>query len=220
MLHRELGDAWGIAFSLLMYAYAVGQGGDWRQAQELYSESAQRFRKCGDEHYALRASRSLAWAYYEGGDLEHARMLLEDNLRQGRATDDDYVQAISLSQLADVAVDQGRFEEAVSMLAESHLIFRELNDLLYIAAVVGQFARVLAPAGRAVSAAEVLSSSKVQMEEIGASPAWFAKHSENTLDVIRTELDETAFADAWERGRALSADEAVSLALDSFASVS
>ena len=220
VLHRELGDAWGIAFSLLMYAYAVGQGGDWRQAQELYSESAQRFRKCGDEHYALRASRSLAWAYYEGGDLEHARVLLEDNLRQGRATDDDYVQAISLSQLADVAVDQGRLEEAVSMLAESHLIFRELNDLLYIAAVVGQFARVLAPAGRAVSAAEVLSSSKVQMEEIGASPAWFAKHSENTLDVIRTELDETAFADAWERGRALSADEAVSLALDSFASVS
>jgi len=31
---------------------------------------------------------------------------------------------------------------------------------------------------------------------------------------LRTQLDETAFAEAWEHGRALTADEAVALALD------
>ena len=100
-LHRELGDAWGTAFSMLMFAYAIGQEGDWARAQQLYDESARRFRECRDEHYALRATRSLAWAYYEGGDLEQARQLFEENLRQARATHDEYIQGISLSQLAD-----------------------------------------------------------------------------------------------------------------------
>jgi hypothetical protein len=96
------------------------------------------------------------------------------------------------------------------------LIFRDLNNLLMIAAVVGQFARLFAPTGRAEVAAKILSSSRVQMAEIGASPAWFTRGSEKTLAVIHTQLDEAVFADAWERGLALTADEAVALALDSF----
>ena len=65
-LHRTLGDAWGTAFSLLMFAYAVGQEGDWARAQQLYDESARGFRECGDEHYALRATRSLALGVLRG----------------------------------------------------------------------------------------------------------------------------------------------------------
>jgi len=38
--------------------------------------------------------------------------------------------------------------------------------------------------------------------------------NEETLAVIRAQLDEAAFAEAWEQGRALTADEAVALALD------
>jgi hypothetical protein len=36
-----------------------------------------------------------------------------------------------------------------------------------------------------------------------------------TLTAIRTQLDETAFAEAWEEGGALTLDEAVALALES-----
>lgn len=38
---------------------------------------------------------------------------------------------------------------------------------------------------------------------------------EITLASIRTQLDAAAFDEAWERGRALTADAAVALALDS-----
>jgi len=40
-----------------------------------------------------------------------------------------------------------------------------------------------------------------------------------TLTAIRSHLDETAIAEAWEQGRALTADEAVRLALDSLDSL-
>ena len=85
-LHRELQDDWGTAFSLLMFAYAIGQEGDWPRAQQLFGESVQRFRDLGDEHYELRAARAHAWSYYEAGDLERSRELYEDILRRARAT--------------------------------------------------------------------------------------------------------------------------------------
>jgi predicted ATPase len=65
-LHRELQDDWGTAFSLLMFAYAIGQEGDWPRAQQLFEESVQGFGDLGDEHYAMRAARAHAWAFLEG----------------------------------------------------------------------------------------------------------------------------------------------------------
>jgi hypothetical protein len=101
------------------------------------------------------------------------------------------------------------------MLKESHRILRELNDLLLIAASVGRFASVLALAGRAATATQVLSSSTALMEEIGARPPWFTRISRNTLAALHTQLDDAVFAQAWERGLTMTADEAVALALDS-----
>lgn len=46
-------------------------------------------------------------------------------------------------------------------------------------------------------------------------PLYVARRNEKTLTTIRTHLDEAAFAEAWEQGRALLVDEAVAFALDS-----
>jgi len=55
------------------------------------------------------------------------------------------------------------------------------------------------------------------MEEIGAKPPWFARISRKTLAVIHSQLNDVAFANAWEQGLKMTADEAVALALDSLA---
>ena len=216
-LYRERKDDWGTAFSLLMFAYAIGQEGDWPRAQQLFGESVQRFHGLGDEYYALRAARAHAWAYYEAGDLERSRKLYEDILPRARATHHELVEAIALFSLAEIAADEGRVADAVPLLKESHRILRELNDLLLIATGVGRFASLLALAGRAATAAQVLSSSTALMAEIGAGPPWFARISRKTLAVIHTQLDDAAFAKAWAQGLTMSADEAVALALDSLA---
>jgi predicted ATPase len=218
-LHRELEDDWGTAFSLLMFAYSIGQEGDWPRAQQLFGESVQRFRDLGDEHYELRAARAHAWAYYETGDLERSRELYEEILPRARATHHELVEADALSSLAEIAADEGRVADAVSMLKESHRILRALNDRLLIAAGVGRFARVLALSGRAAAAAQVLSSSTALMEDIGARPPWIARISSKTLAAIHSQLDDTAFAKAWAQGVTMTADEAVARALDSLAAV-
>jgi predicted ATPase/DNA-binding SARP family transcriptional activator len=213
-LNRELRDDWGIAFSLMMFAYATGQEGDWPRAQLLFDESVQRFRDVGDEYYELRAARAHAWSVYEGGELERARELYEDILPRARAAHHEFVEAIAFAMLGDIAVDEGRVADAVALLKESQRILRELNDLLLIAAGVLRFASVLALAGRAAIAAQVLSSSAALMEELGADPPSFAGIRRKTLAAIHNQLDDAAFAEAWDQGRALTADEAVALALE------
>ena len=84
--------------------------------------------------------------------------------------------------------------------------------------IVCRFARVLAFAGEAEVAARVLACGEVLYEANGATPmGWLARGNEQARTIARDDLGEAAFAEAWEQGRMLTADEAVALALDSLA---
>ena len=215
-LHRTLGDVRGAAVSGFLLGLAVADEDDFVTAQQLFDESARRFRELGDEHYTLVATRMLAWMCYRLGDRERGRALHEGNLRRARAIGNEHIEASTLGALAMIAIDQGRVDDALSMLKESHRIDRDLGDSIGIARDLCRVARVLAAVGRAETAARLLSGSMALYEELGASlRPWLAEMNEETLTTIRAQLDEAAFGEAWEKGRALTADEAVALAADS-----
>ena len=143
-------------------------------------------------------------------------MLHEDNLRSARAQSNRRVVAQSLDQLAAYAHNEGRLEDAIAMLKESLLIRHDLGDPLGIADDFGRLARTFAVAGRRETALRLVSCSEALYEETGRNVAsWTAKRNEETLTIARSELDDAAFAEAWEQGHALTLDEAVALALDS-----
>jgi hypothetical protein len=83
-----------------------------------------------------------------------------------------------------------------------------------IGGCVCRFARILALSGRPEIAARLLSCSSALLEEIGAMPPHVAEVRDKTLAAVRPQLDEAAFADARVEGEALTADEAVALALE------
>jgi hypothetical protein len=67
-----------------------------------------------------------------------------------------------------------------------------------------------------VTAARLLSRGEALREKIGAGlESWAVEMNGRTLTAIRLQLDEAAFTEAWEQGRALTVDEAVALALGS-----
>ena len=212
-LHRQLGDAWGSAFSQLLVASAAGHEGDWPRAQELCGESVRRFHELGDRHYALRAACWHASAHYQGGDLERTRELSEELLREARMEHDPFPEGFALGTLADIALDQGRVQDVLAPAESSYRIFRDLGDRLNIAGCVCKFARVLALAVKPEAAARVLASSVALREATGGMD--YEGREQEALTAIRHQLDEAAFAAAWEQGRMLTADEAVALALES-----
>ena len=136
-------------------------------------------------------------------------------LTEARAAGYAHVQVHALESLAIDAALEGRIEEAGSLLSEAYSINRELGDQFRDAVIVFRFARVLALAGRLETAASVLAAGETLYREMAASPmGWLQRGNDQALGLIRKELDEAAIAEAFERGQALSADEAVALALD------
>jgi predicted ATPase len=222
---RMLEERWGAAFSLLILGLISAFEDDWPKAQPRFEESARLFGELADEHWTLQAIRRLAWSYEELGDLERARAIQEEMLRRARASGDEFLVAKALSALAQYALDEGRVDDAVLFnLEEAHRIYRgrrSHHDRYWDAILVCRFARALALEGRAAVAAQLLACFESLVEEMRAESgsalveSWVVRMNEVTLTAIRDRLDKAAIAEAWEQGRALTADEAVALALDS-----
>ena len=212
-LHRTLGDAWGAAYSVFMLGNA--RRTMRRRAQQLYEESVRVFRELGDEHSALLVTRNLASIYAYLGDEERSRALYEDNLRRARATHNDRMEASTLGALATIALDEGRVEDAASMLKSSLRIHARLRDVLDTAVDLCRFAVVLARQGDAVTAARLVASLEALGDEIGVRGRTVEELSEETLTIVRDQVEEAVFAEAWDQGRRMTATEAVALALAS-----
>jgi hypothetical protein len=100
------------------------------------------------------------------------------------------------------------------MLKESLRILFHLDNRLAIAENLSRFAATVVIAGQPDTAARLVSSSEALREEIGGSFAWLARTNRETLDHVRAQLDQGAFADAWKNGQRLTIAQAVAFALD------
>jgi predicted ATPase len=216
-LNLKLGDALGVALSQSYLATAAAQERDWAKARGIIEECVRAFRELGDEDNALLATWVLAWIYRELGDHERSRALTEENLRQARAAGYRRIEALSLGALAMLSVDQGRLQDGLAGLKEAYRIDRAYGYPLQVALDLCLFARALARAGNWRAAAQLFAKGEALREETGESlGSWSVIEAklEDTRTAIRAHLDEAAFAEAWEQGRALSLDDAVALALD------
>ena len=215
-LHRRLGDPRGAALDLNLLCVAAIEEGDLERAQQLAEESLDLFRQAGDERQTVSATRTLAFTYHSRGDLERARTLHESNLSQAQALGFKETEAGTLGSLAMIAFEQGRVEDALALGKQNLLACRDLGSLQAIAQSLCRSAGTLAVlGGKTDTAARLLSCFEALREQIGVSEAWVARMNEQTLSAIRARLDESALAEAWEQGRALTIDEAVTLALGS-----
>ncbi|MDQ3379404.1 MAG: adenylate/guanylate cyclase domain-containing protein [Actinomycetota bacterium] len=213
-LHRELGDAWGAARSVFMLGYAAIESGDFLQAKALFEESLPLFVDLGAEDQVMIATFNLAWACDELGDPDRGRSLTEENLRRARAAGNQRLEAFSLDSLAGYARDDGRLDDALSMHRAALRVRRDLGDVFHELDGVSRIAAAHSVAGDADLAARLLSSSLALLDEVGLSVRpYLATRNEKTLARIHAQLDEAAFAEAWEQGRSLTVDEAVALAL-------
>ncbi|MGH2749150.1 MAG: ATP-binding protein, partial [Actinomycetota bacterium] len=214
-IYRRLGDARGVATSLLELGSAMAEGGDPAAAEKPLEEAVRRFRELGDDYNELVAVANLAMACRESGDVERARVLHEDNLRRARALGNKRMEAMSLGHLGMIAVDEDRITDALEMHRASVRLWRDIGDLLPIAVNLCRAARALAFAGAAETAAQLLSSSQALLHDDMPKTEHVRRMSEEALGAIRDRLDEAALDDAWQRGRRLTLDEAVALALES-----
>ena len=212
-INETLGNVLGIAQSRFMLGYAAVEEGDFERARPIFEQCLRDSHDLGDDFFTLAVSFNLAWACDELGDFERARAISEESLILARATSDEISEAHILNSLGVGAQREDRFEDALAMLRDAFRIFRNLGDRFHTAATLSQIAGVLAFTKRARAAALLLARAEVLQEEVGIRPVWLEKTDDKTLAALHAQLDEAAFAEAWEQGRALTLDEAVAYAL-------
>ena len=97
-------------------------------------------------------------------------------------------------------------------MAAEHLPIARDHSRLDLSTAFSRVAYVLARAGRIAGAAQLLSYSEALTEEIGAIQPWVVELNDETRALVREQLGEAAYAEAYEQGRSLTADDAIAFA--------
>jgi tetratricopeptide (TPR) repeat protein len=214
----EMATAIGDRRSLAHGRHALGSVAadehDWVTARDLWQHGLEDFTALGDDHWVLVTRRSVAYASEMLGDLARYRELVLENLEHSRRVGDRRIEARSLGSLGMWELEGGRLDRAIEHLSESLRIDRELGNAMFLAVDLVRFATILARRGEAVAAARLAARSELLWDELGTTPeSWIVKEQDDILALIRGQLDETAFTEAWQSGRDLSLDEALDFAL-------
>jgi predicted ATPase len=214
-LYRRSGDRWGAAYSEMLAGSALGEQRDYEAAVPRLEESIREFRELGDDHFTGVALTNLSWIVGDLGDKKRERSLQEEVLELSRTLGIRGLEAYSLSQLGMLERDEGRPADGVPLVQEGIRIMSELGDRLNLAINLGRLANLLALTGQSRRAAQLLASSQHLTEELGVrEPFWASERNEKTRAMVREQLGDASFAQAWNEGRRLSADRAVALALE------
>jgi DNA-binding CsgD family transcriptional regulator len=152
-------------------------------------------------------------AFYEGR-LGEARTLHEDALARYRQQGDGWEIAHSLANLADVAQVEGRHADARTQLEEAVALYRDLGDrqgVVHCIEGLAALASALAEPERAVGLVAAATAIRAALGGPG-SPTRRGRLRQ-ILDAARQVVSDQTYDSAWEHGRSLSADQAISYAL-------
>jgi hypothetical protein len=142
-------------------------------------------------------------------------VLDEEYVRRARASGDPRRIAFGLDLIQFHAAEDGRLEDALEAAVEGLRMRTDLGEVQNQLDSLSRVARVRSRMGHMETAALLLSSSLHLHEERGMGvPLYQEKRKEEILALVHAELDESAIAQAWERGRKLTLDEAVARALE------
>ncbi|CAN5297957.1 LuxR family transcriptional regulator [soil metagenome] len=215
MLCRDCGSRWGVAEALNNVGLVSHlQDNDWDRTESLYKESLEVRRELHDKRGIMMSLNNLGIVARKKGDLHRAVAHLEEALSLGRNLADKSFIANTSVELGYVELGRGDWERAAVYLREGMSVWAELGDEfgtfegLWGLAQVAEASEEVRRAGRLFGAADRLrETSEVHVMEIEHPE--FGEH----LEAARSRFEAAGWTQAYEEGRAMTTDEAVSYAL-------
>jgi predicted ATPase/class 3 adenylate cyclase/DNA-binding CsgD family transcriptional regulator len=207
-LFQELGVVWGVALALWCLGKATGELGDPGAARSLLEESAKLFRVAGDWRLLAWPIDALGLVALRQGDYVDARTSFEEALSVSRETGEKQHAADALAHLGTVALRRGAYRESLSFYQQSLALNREQGYKNGLAEDLAGLAEVASLLDQPEQAARLLGAVEALREasNIRLSPLRRAEY-DRIVAVIGAQLDEAAFAKAWQEGRTMPLDE-------------
>ena len=224
-IYRELGDKRGTAAALNEFARATGMATEdpptWEAVRPLLAESLSIYRELGDDAHGLALT-----LLYTGirdqilGNAAASRAFLEESLELFRELEDEMYPGTGMWFLARAQIDEGdhaaaraHLKEILETLQPSRYRssrYRWLNRW-FLPRVLEGVAQLAAAEGEAAQALRLAGAAAALRAAIGAGETPpFRAYVERRLERARRALGKKAGARAFEEGRALTPEEALS----------
>jgi len=210
-LCRQIDDAWGTAFALLVLGMIAILTGDSPRGMALSAQSKALFERLGDRQAVTILLVNLGIASRNLGDAQgSAEAAFEDIVAVARETNDPTCMAVALQHLGQLAGQRGEWTRAAALLRDSLEAYLEVSET-YIASfgLLEDSARVAMARAEPERAARLLGAAAAQRDAL-ATPVQPSQRSayEAVVGDVRAVLG-GRFAAEWTRGRAMSLDDAI-----------
>jgi len=213
-IQRELKDRRGIARTLNNLGVIAHDLGDYGAARALYEECLAIERGLKNQRGIALALDNLGLVAYRQGDYAAAHALFEECLEIRRKAGDPQDIGSPLNHLGLVAYRQGDYAAAREFFKECLEVRRELGSEAEIAECLEGFAGLMVAEGQAWRAARLYGAAESLREGVGVPmPPYERAEYDRNVTAIRLALGEEGCAREWEKGRALSLEQALEYAL-------
>ena len=179
-----------------------------------------------EESLALAQATGFQWAFSisvyglaraagASGDIETARRRFEESADVGLRMGNRQMIYASRSELAHVLREHGELDEPLAIYKEVILGWVELGHRAAVAHELECIAFIFRRKGQAHRAANLLGAAEALRQAIDSSMTDIeGVEYDREVSALRTQLDEAAFTTSWSEGRAMTMDEAITLALN------
>jgi non-specific serine/threonine protein kinase len=215
-LSRELGHINSVAYFLSALAQRTIWGGDLSSDVADWLEEARRiYDQLGNKSGRADVLSDFGELAYWQGDYERARRFFEDELALREQLSSSVAALWSRVKLAYVLLRQGEIVQARSMLGNVIRHFRETDNITGLINTVEGLASLSVEEGRVERPVRLFAWTDAMREKIGHYRLPVEQASvERDLAVVRSKLNDSAFAGLLAEGRTMTIDGAVTLALE------
>lgn len=192
---------------------AASQRLDLTRTQSLYTEGLSFIERRGDLLFAHDLHHHAAADAIQTGDLIAARAHLEQAAQAGRVIGAaaHYVDVI----LGILLREEGDREGSQSILEDSLRRARRAGDHFHIAYAYLGLAFLAGDVTESRRAAQLHGVAQAFVDQLGIPWFWFERLRQTSIDAVRASLGQKDFQLAYQKGSALSFDQAFDLALGS-----
>jgi predicted ATPase len=210
-LYEELEDEHGRAVLLHRLSLHEMRSGDLAEARRLVGESHEIHERQGDRWGLMQTVGTMGAIERDAGNPERARELIAESAALANEVGHAWWESGVLAELAQLDLAAARLEEGREAALKSLAMKDEMRDRAGRVFGVGLLARAAAEAGDYERAGLLWGA--IEDEDAGAPLGGWRRHRKENekrlMDLVGSE-----FEPAYSRGRELTLDEAVALALD------
>jgi predicted ATPase/DNA-binding XRE family transcriptional regulator len=224
---RQLRNRRGMCKPLATLANLAVADGDYARATALHEERLRCARDAGDRLQVARVECYLGMLAGEQGQHDRATQLLEGSVRTFEELDHAEGMAWALAKLARIACARGEAARAKQQFGDSLTLFQKLGAAWGVAECILGLASLAGGESQFEVAVQLCGSTAALRERHGLQlgdnhaleRATAGLHAvEQSLAIAHAALGATRFDELWRSGRAMSVDDAVTLAIGTVAS--